>query len=93
MKSESGERHNFKDAAGDVKGETIISHRQYRRTTNTELLFDDDPIINNILFDLYGDFLRKASVDGEAASLNYVDELLLELVSSAVFDKMNEAPS
>lgn len=41
-----------------------------KRAASVELIFDEDPIINKILSDLYHDFLSKSSNDGDVSSLS-----------------------
>lgn len=83
----SNESHTEQEESSNH--EDRITHRESyvdkdtsKRAACVELTFDEDPIINKILSDLYHDFLSKSSNDGDVSSLSYDDKMLLEAAST-----------
>ena len=77
------------DAAKD-KDCSKLQTQEEKTFDSVELIFDEDPIVNKILSDLYHDFLNEATASGDPNALSNDDKLLLESASSAAFDMINE---
>ena len=88
-------RHPSTEQEETCNHEDRITHKERhddidssKRSASVELIFDEDPIINKILSDLYHDFLSKSSNDGDVSSLSYDDKMLLEAASTGEAFKM-----
>ena len=89
----SNESHTEQEETSNHEDRITHKERQYdidspKRAASVELIFDEDPIINKILSDLYHDFLSKSSNDGDVSSLSYDDKILLEAASTGAAFKV-----
>ena len=78
------------DATTKDKDCSKLQIKQEETIDSIELIFDEDPIVNKILSDLYHDFLNEATASGDPNALSNDDKMLLESASSAAFDMINE---